>query len=77
MNGCYLEHVLGFFQVHRKNPTPQKICYNMFEYFQELYSTSNGNRSDVKDVCILFTDGRSNKDEHLTIPYAETLKEKG
>ena len=40
-----------------------------------MYGNSD-NRTDAKDVCILFTDGRSNRDEAQTIPYAEFLRDK-
>ena len=49
----------------------------MLILIQDLYDEHNGNRSYAKDVCIMFTDGKSNVDEHLTLEYGEKLKDNG
>jgi len=54
---------------------------NIFAALQDandvIYADGNGERPDVIDVVVLFTDGKSNRNEELTIPEADILKAGG
>ena len=44
---------------------------------QRVFSSENGDRSGVRDVAIVVSDGDSNIDDRNTIPEAERLKDRG
>lgn len=48
-----------------------KLAYN------DVLLPGNGNRSDIPDVCLMFTDGMSNEFQEETVPSGEKLKDLG
>ena len=43
----------------------------------EVFQPTNGDRSDAPNVCIVITDGPSNKDRERTVPDAAAAREAG
>ena len=43
----------------------------------QLFNTNNGDRSDVTNLLIILTDGKSTFDNQLTIPYARDIRAEG
>ena len=40
-----------------------------------MFTASNGDRPEAPNLAVVITDGESNRDAHLTIPYAEEINE--
>lgn len=54
--------------------TPEGLELMRTRVFDTTASGQRGDRSDVQNVAITITDGASNVDEHLTVPYADQVQ---
>ena len=71
------DQILGIRYAGGNTNTSGGIWITKTQVFDPTRSGRNGDRSDVQNIAIIVTDGKSTRDADKTIPYANEMKRQG